>query len=266
MGAEEAMTKRESNEPNTVGWVDLQVSDVVRARAFYGALLGWSFQGGDDPDLGYYTMAQLDGRDVAGLAQLSQESGYPPRWNVFFATDQVDALADRVHALGGKVMVAPMDVLDWGRTAFFADPTCAPFGGWQANRHCGAQVVNQPGAMAWHEVYTRDATQARAFYSNLLGLEGERLQVPAVEYWTLRKGSQVVCGLMQMTAQFPPEVTSHWNTYFAVGDVDGSYAQAIALGGTQISPPFDTPLGRVAFLVDPLGAAFCLMGSGSRQA
>jgi uncharacterized protein len=244
--------------PGTVAWVDLQTPDLGKAREFYGELLGWSFAGGDDPNTGFYTMAQIDGRNAAGLGKLSEQAPLPPMWSVYFATDDVDDTARKVSEAGGKVVMPPMDVMEEGRMAFFVDPTGAHFGAWQGKRHRGAQVVDEPGAMVWHEVYTRDVKAAREFYMRVFGLETKRLDTPAVEYWTLYHGSKPAGGAMQMPEHLnaqPP----HWNVYFAVRDADASVAQVAALGGKIVSPAFDTPFGRVAFVADPFEAAFCLL-------
>jgi predicted enzyme related to lactoylglutathione lyase len=143
--------------------------------------------------------------------------------------------------------------------ASFADPTGARFAVWQAKKHQGAQVVDEPGAMCWHEVYSRDAPAARAFYTKVFGLEARRLDTPDAEYWTLHKGAKTVCGAMQMTDGFPKEEPSHWNTYFAVPDADKAAVDVSLLGGNVFAPPFDTPFGRMTAVLDPFGAAFCLI-------
>ena len=143
--------------------------------------------------------------------------------------------------------------------AYFADPTGAHFGVWQGRKHQGAQLIEEPGSMTWHEVYTRDLAKARQFYTRVFGLEVKRLDAPGIDYWTLQKGTRTVFGSMQMTEQFPPEVPSHWNTYFAVTDTDAAAKKAVALGGKELAPPFDTPYGRMAVIADPSGAAFCVI-------
>lgn len=253
------MAKREKAAPSTVSWVDLQTPDPAKARKFYGELLGWTFVGGDDPNTGYYTMAQLGGRNVAGLAKLREGSPFPPMWSLYLAVEDADAIARKITEAGGKVVVPPMDVMEEGRMAYFADPTGAHFGVWQGRRHQGAQVVEEPGAMVWHEVYTRDLAKAHAFYTQVFGLEKKRLDAPGIDYWPLQKDGKTVFGSMQMTAQFPPEVPSHWNVYFAVTDTDAAVKKAEGLGGQVMAPPFDTPYGRMAVLVDPTGAAFCVI-------
>lgn len=143
--------------------------------------------------------------------------------------------------------------------AVFSDPTGALFGTWQAKSHTGSQVFNEPGAMTWHEVYTRDANKARAFYQHVFGLEPQRMEGDEMEYWTLHQGDDTIAGLMQMNAQFPKDVPSHWNTYFAVEDTDAAVKKLEKLGGKVRQPPFDTPYGRMSAVQDPGGAGFCLI-------
>ena len=253
------MTTLDQAEPGTVAWVDLQTPDLDQARRFYGELFGWSFVGGEEAATQFYTIAQLGGRNAAGMAKLGSEARYPPMWSVYFATDDVDATERAVGEAGGAILVPAMDITDQGRMAYFADPSGALFGAWQGRNHRGAQVVAESGAMVWHEVYTRAVGKARIFYSAVFDLDARQLDAPGIDYWTLHKGDRVVCGAMQMTEQFPPEVPSHWNTYFEVSDVDDSVSRLVAMGGAVVAPAFDTPFGRLAFVADRFGAAFCLM-------
>jgi hypothetical protein len=243
----------------TVAWVDLQTPDLDKARRFYGELLGWSFAGGDDANTGFYTTAQIRGRKVAGLGKPPAGSQSPTAWTVYFATDNADDLARRAKDTGGTVLMPPMDVMEHGRMAIFSDPTGGVFGAWQAKQHRGAEVIDEPGAMTWHEIYSHDVTKAREFYARLFALEQKRLDSPDIEYWTLHKGEKTVGGVMQMTAAMPKDLPSHWNTYFAVSDADAAAKQVTALGGSVMQPPFDTPYGRMAAVFDPLGAPFCII-------
>jgi predicted enzyme related to lactoylglutathione lyase len=256
------MTAVERAVPGTVSWVELYTPDLVRARAFYGALLGWSFAGGDDEARHAYTMALLAGRKVAGMASLSEPAPFPPAWGVLLATDDADETARKVADAGGKVLVGPTDVRDQGRMAHFADPAGARFGVWQARAHAGAAVIDEPGAMTWHEVYSRDAALARAFYTRVFDLEERRLDAPGVDYRTLHPrsdGDRTAFGVMQMTAHMPADEPSRWNTYFQVRDVDAAAKAVTTLGGSVVAPPFDSPKGRLTFVSEPTGARFCLI-------
>lgn len=252
------MGKRGGAVAGTVSWVDLQTPDLQKARRFYGELLGWTFDGSEDETRGSYTMARVAGCKVAGMAKLREGSQFPPMWSVYLATDDVEATARKVSEAGGKVVVPPMDVMGQGRMAYFADPTGAHFGVWQGQEHRGAELVHEPGTMAWHELYTRGAAEARDFYAAVFGLEPKRLDAPGMEYWTLHKGELAAGGVMEMAGRLPDEMPPHWNTYFAVADVDAAAGKVQTLGGKIVQPPFDSPYGRIAFVSDPFGASFML--------
>jgi predicted enzyme related to lactoylglutathione lyase len=245
--------------PNTVVWADLATPDVDKARAFYGELLGWSFTGGDDPRTGFYTEANRGGRRVAALWKKQADEPGPSAWTIYIGTENADEAANKVQAAGGQVRQPPMDVMEHGRMALFVDPTGAAFGVWQPKKHTGAQVVNEPGSMAWHEVYTRDGAKAREFYQRVFGLKPQKMDGGGMEYWTLHNGDETVAGLMQMDASHPKEVPAHWNTYFAVTDTDAAAKKVQQLGGKVFQPPFDTPYGRMSAVADPFGARFCLI-------
>ena len=53
--------------------------------------------------------------------------------------------------------------------AVFADPTGAVFGIWQPGTFLGAELVNEPGALAWNELNTRDLAGAKEFYGAVFG-------------------------------------------------------------------------------------------------
>lgn len=256
------MTKLDKAIPSTIVWCELATPDLEKARAFYGELLGWSYNASADAQTGFYTMSTLAGRLVAGLWKQgaeTQSAGTPSTWSVYFGTDDADATSEKVTAAGGQLLMPAMDVMAHGRMALCVDPTGAVFGAWQSKQHLGAQLRDEPGSMCWHEVYTRDAAKALAFYETVFGLTARKLDAPGVEYWSLHRGEETVCGLMQMGPQFPKEVPSHWNTYFAVTDTDAATARLQQLGGQVFQPAFDTPYGRMSAVADPLGAAFCLI-------
>jgi predicted enzyme related to lactoylglutathione lyase len=242
----------------------MQTPDLDRAKRFYGELLGWSFTGGDDSTIQFYTTAQIRGRRVAGISRLPSQTRDRPAWTVYLATEDADDTTRRIKDAGGTVLMPPMNVMEHGRTAHVTDPAGANFGIWQSKERRGAQVIDEPGAMAWHEIYTHDLTKARDFYARVFGLEQRRLDSPSLEYWTLHKGAKIAFGVMQMTSSMPADLPAHWNTYFAVADADAAAKKVTALGGTVVAPPFDSPYGRMSAVMDPSGAAFCVIKLAAR--
>src|SRR5918998_3567133 len=165
-------------QPGLPSWADLSTPDADESASFYEALFGWEAKdppGADSQDFGGYRLFLKDGKQVAGLMKIQRE-GQPPSWSTYISVSDADEILDKVKEAGGEVVVEPMDVMDRGRMAFFADPTGAAFGVWQAKEHTGADVVSEPGAVAWHQVNTRDPEKAREFYEAVFGWNCERLE------------------------------------------------------------------------------------------
>jgi predicted enzyme related to lactoylglutathione lyase len=247
--------------PGTPSWVELSTPDPNASAAFYGDVLGWSATEPGPPASGGYRMFQQEGKNVAGLMGHMQE-GQPTAWATYVSVEDADRTAEKVTAAGGSAIVAPMDVMDIGRMAVFADPTGAVFGVWQPKSFTGADLVNEPNSLCWNEVHTRDTDADKAFYAEVFGWDAGR---PSFEgapetYTVWELAGKPVGGMMQMTeGMFPPEVPPHWSVCFAVADCDATIAKARELGATVVAEPMDMPIGRFAAAVDPQGAWFTLM-------
>jgi uncharacterized protein len=254
------MPERTSYEPGTPSWVDLSSPDIDASARFYGELFGWeTLETGTVEETGGYRMFTLDGKLIAGLGPIMQE-GQPPVWSTYVATDDADAAVARATEAGGQAIVEPMDVMDAGRMAFVAHPAGGFVGLWQAGRHTGAQLVNEPGSLTWNELHTRDVDGAKAFYSAVFGWRPEDQDMGGTTYTVLNLGDSQIGGMMTMQPDVPDEVGAFWLTYFAVADCDASVTKAQELGGSVSSPPMDIPgIGRFALLNDPHGTWFAII-------
>ena len=250
----------------TPNWIDLQTTDQAAAKRFYTSLFGWSYDDNPMPQGGAYAMATLNGETVAAIAQMPPNApdSVPPMWNTYIASDDVDATAAKVAPAGGQVLMAPFDIEDAGRMAFVADPAGAAVGLWQANKHIGATLVNEPGSCIWNELLTDSPDSALPFYEAALGITyGTMEMAPGQHYRVLKAGGSDVGGCME-----PPMVgvPNHWHVYFAVEDADATAALAAAEGGQVVAEPFDIPsVGRSAVLTDPQGAMFSVLKPAAQQ-
>jgi len=240
-------------------WVDLGTDDLPKARAFYGALFGWDTPEGP-PESGGYTVAAIGGRSVAGLAPKMYPE-LPTVWMTYVNVDDADAVAAKVPAAGGQVLLAPMDVLDIGRLAIVADPAGAAIGVWQPRLHKGAGLVNEPNTYCWSELITTDVEAAKAFYAAVFGW-GSDTQGAGTEgdggmaYTEWKVAGRSVGGMMEKPPDMPAEVPPYWGVYFAVTDADQAVERIKELGGTVVMGPMDIEPGRFAVAVDPIGAPF----------
>lgn len=242
--------------PGTITWFDHAGPDAAKARDFYTSLFGWDYMIGG-PETGFYAMAHLGGRMVAGLGQPPPDMPMPPSWTIYFASDDIQAHAARAQQLGGAVVAPPMAIPGQGSLAVFADPAGAVFGVWQGETHNGFGVVDEPGAMAWCEVNSRDAVKSRDFYCALFGLTWQPMQ--GMDYYTLHLGDATVGGVNQLDLNVAGDMPSHWMPYFAVADADAAGATILAGGGKHVMPAFDTPFGRILMAADPFGAFFTVL-------
>jgi uncharacterized protein len=243
-------------------WFDLQTRDAAAARAFYAAVLGWTYQE-QAPEYGGYAVAFKNGAVAAGIGQQEAGATYPSAWSIYFGVADADAACARIGAAGGTVMMPTMVIGDQGRMAMCADPTGAVFGVWEPIKHWGAECVNQPGAMVWCEVNTRDATRASKFYADVFGLTIETMEMQGSPYHMLKNHGQPAAGVLQMTPEWG-DMPPHWMAYFGVTNAEEAKAAIQAHGGTVPFGPFDTPYGRMIVARDPQGAHISFITAGNQ--
>jgi len=241
----------------TPSWVDLASPDPAGSNAFYGALFDWE---ADDlgPDAGHYALLQKGGKNVAGSGPIMMD-GQPTAWTTYVGVDDCDATVELAKKAGAAVFVEPMDVMQAGRMAIFADPTGAVLGVWQPKDHKGADLANEPGTFTWNELDTRDVPAAKSFYSEVFGWQPNDMDMGGLSYTEWKLGDRSVAGMMPMPEMVPPEVPANWLVYFAVTDCDAAVAKATDLGATVLVPATDITPGRFAVLSDPAGAVFAVI-------
>jgi predicted enzyme related to lactoylglutathione lyase len=241
--------------PGTPCWVELSSPDQQASLDFYRDLFGWQAEVGA-PETGGYAVCSLRGKPVAAIMATTGDPTPPPAWVTYLATSDAAATAQAVKTSGGRVLSEPMEVMSLGTMAVAADPDGAVFGIWQAADFAGAEIVNEPSAVAWNEVRADNLTTAGEFYTKVFGLTTET--VPGdMPYLTLNVAGRPVGGAGERDASRgePP----NWLTYFCVDDTDSTVDAAVRAGGGLIMPSMDTPFGRIAVVSDPLGAVFALI-------
>ena len=260
------MAKFEHYDQGTPSWIELMTPDQQAAQTFYGQLFGWSFDDHDMGDMGHYYIPKLDGDEIGGLSgQMPGMEGHPAFWGVYLAVDDVDATTAKVEAAGGKVEAGPFDVDTNGRMSSIQDPTGARVGLWQAGTTIGTQRANEPGTPTWNECVTSDVKAAVAFYSAVLGMGSEDMDMGEAGNYTILTNAEgrQIGGCMDL-GMFPEGTPPHWNVYFNVEDVDASVAKAEQLGAKTAVPAMDVPgVGRMAMVGDPQGGMFWLMAAAA---
>lgn len=249
-------------------WHEVATRDVGAAKAFYEKLLGWSTEDTPMPGgmEGTYTMARVDGGDVAGLYAMEGEhfEGVPPHWETYVWVDDVAATVAKAKDLSATILADAMEIPGVGTMAVLKDPTGAVINVFKGSGHPGAaQQGMVQGAVGWNELATPDVEAAAAFYTALFGWEAQTGPVPGAEgmtYTTFLQGEQPIAGMMEMAGDEWKGIPPHWMPYLTVADCAGVASAVEGLGGgLRVPPQFIPGVGTFSVVADPTDAHFSIM-------
>lgn len=256
-----------ANQHGDFIWYELMTTDATAAQAFYGAVVGWSFElaeeGGKD-----YRQFSMNNTHVGGLLPLTPqmtENGAQPCWMGYIGVSDVDAAAANIERAGGSIHMEPQDIPNVGRFAFVADPQGVMFyimkGASDGTSTSFAATEPMVGHCAWNELATTDPDAAVEFYTGQFGWrqEGDMDMGPMGTYQFLHHGSGMIGAVMARPTEMP---VSAWSYYFRVPDIDAAVVAIKAQGGVILQEPTEIPGGDFSMSgMDPQGAAFALVGA-----
>jgi predicted enzyme related to lactoylglutathione lyase len=113
------------NDPGSFGWNELGTRDLPRAKEFWGAVMGWTFEEQMLGSAPYYVIKN-GSRMNGGMHDITNKvpDFVPAHWNVYFTVAELEASLKIVTEQGGKVLVPPVSI-GVGRIAVISDPTGA---------------------------------------------------------------------------------------------------------------------------------------------
>jgi len=112
-----------SGSDRRIDYVELNVADIARSKAFYGGAFGWAFT-----DYGPVYCEFNDGRLKGGFTTTAPvRSGGGPL--VILYADDLEDAQRRVQALGGRI-AKPIFGFPGGRRFHFLDPDGYEFAVW----------------------------------------------------------------------------------------------------------------------------------------
>ena len=110
--------------------VELNTTDVEKAKTFYSKLFAWKLEDMPMPD-GSYTMINV-GEGTGGGMMKHPIPGAPSSWLAYVQVDDIQAATQKAKSLGAQVMKDVTEVTDFGWFSIIIDPTGAAFGLWKA--------------------------------------------------------------------------------------------------------------------------------------
>jgi predicted enzyme related to lactoylglutathione lyase len=107
---------------------EFMVSDVGKAKEFYGKVFDWKFKDAESMD---YVMIDTGKEPGGGMMKKSDET---PQFALseYFQVDDIEETLGRVEKAGGRRGIPKMEIPDMGWWAMFFDPDGIPVMIWQA--------------------------------------------------------------------------------------------------------------------------------------
>jgi uncharacterized protein len=109
--------------------VELNTTDVPKAKTFYGNLFGWKLEDVAMPS-GTYTMIQV-GEGTGGGIMQHPVPGALSAWLAYVLVDDIAAATEKARSLGAVVMREVTEVPGAGWLSIIVDPTGATLGLWK---------------------------------------------------------------------------------------------------------------------------------------
>ena len=112
--------------------VELNTTDVPKAKDFYGNLFDWKLQDVPMPN-GAYTMIDV-GEGTGGGIMQHPVSGAPSAWLAYVLVDDIAAATEKARSLGATVIKDVTEIMGAGRLSIIVDTTGATLGLWKPSR------------------------------------------------------------------------------------------------------------------------------------
>lgn len=109
--------------------VELNTTDVSKAKTFYGALFSWTLEDVPMPG-GSYTMIKV-GEGTGGGIMKHPVPGAPSAWLAYVLVDDVAAATKKAKSLGANIMKDATEIMGVGTFSVLIDPTGAALALWQ---------------------------------------------------------------------------------------------------------------------------------------
>lgn len=220
-----------------VGYVSVWVPDVDRAAAFYGHVLGWTY----DPQ----THQVTNTAQHIGIFSVASGQGMLCCYAVADLAGARQAILDGGGALGDEQQ------FDFGTVLDATDPQGAVFAVFEPNAGEPRPALNGtgPGELSYITYEVTDSTEFKAFYSGVLFWTFEPGRID--DGWSIQQ-THPMAGVAGSSGA--PVTVPMWT----VEDVDAAVARVRAAGGTVIEEPTQQAYGRMAQCTDDQGTRFYL--------
>ena len=116
---------------NSFVHVELNTTDVEKAKRFYSQMFDWEMEDMDMGPSGTYTVIKV-GEGTGGGLLKNPMPGVPSFWLAYVLVDDIHAATEKAKSLGATVMRDVTEVMGAGWLSIIIDPTGAALGLWKA--------------------------------------------------------------------------------------------------------------------------------------
>jgi predicted enzyme related to lactoylglutathione lyase len=220
-----------------VGYVSVWTSDADRAAAFYGHVLGWTY----DPAT----------HQVTNTSQHIGIFSVPGPRTLFCCYAVADLQGARQSILDGGGTVDEPQQFDFGTVLGATDSRGTAFAVFQPVPGEPRPALNGagPGELSYITYEVTDSAAFRAFYSRVLFWTFEPGRIE--DGWGVRQTHPMAGVAGGSTAQVTVPM-------WTVADIDAAVARVREAGGTVIDEPTQQPYGKSAQCTDDQGTRFYL--------
>ena len=233
-----------------VVWHDLITPNLAQSQAFYASVFGWQFQAVNDS----YTLASLDGKLIAGMAELDNKQN-ASHWLSLISSKDIAGVSEKTIKAGGKVLVSSTEIKGRGTIAVLEDPQGAVFS--LINAVNGDPETQQTdNGWIWQEVWSDNPEQSKAFYQSLGNYSAQSKPLNNGNYSYLALNGKPAIGFVKKP---DAEIGNTWVNYIKVADIDATLLKVTSAGGIVLMAPSDkVRSGSVAIIRDPAGAGIVI--------
>ena len=220
-----------------VGYVSVWAPDAALAAAFYGHVLGWTY----DPN----THQVTNTKEHIGIYSVDG----PPTLFCCYAVADLEGARQSIISGGGTV--DEVEQFDFGTLRGATDSQGTSFGVFQPNPGQPRPELNGsgPGELSYITYEVPDSTAFKAFYSRVLFWTFEPGRID--DGWGVQQTHPMAGVAGGATA---PTTVPMWT----VDDVEAAVARVREAGGTVIEAPSQQPYGKTAQCADDQGGRFYL--------
>jgi hypothetical protein len=110
--------------------VELNTTDLPKAKTFYSKLFDWNLEDVPMGPAGSYTMIKV-GEGTGGGMMKHPMPGAPSAWLAYVLVDDIGAATKKAKSLGATVIKDVTEVMGAGWLSIITDPTGATLGLWK---------------------------------------------------------------------------------------------------------------------------------------